>query len=253
MRYFRAFGCVSCFCFAAILSAQTPPPMPAPPQTPGWHWDAKAAAAYLDGRADWWMSWPQAARDHGTFCISCHTLAPYAVARPSLRSSLSELEQSPLELRMIENLTKRVRMWKEIEPFYPTKKDNDPKTTESRGTESIFNALVLVRRDAGSGALSADARMALDNMWAEQLQSGDAIGAFPWLQFHNSPWEGDSQYYGAAMAAVAVGSTPASYRDAPKVEAQMKLLANYLAREEPAQILINRVTALWASARCRGC
>ncbi|MDQ6701317.1 MAG: hypothetical protein M3Z36_14145, partial [Acidobacteriota bacterium] len=41
-------------------------------------WDAKAAAAYLDGRASWWATWPTAARDHGTFCVSCHTAVPYA-------------------------------------------------------------------------------------------------------------------------------------------------------------------------------
>ena len=36
-------------------------------------WDPKAAAAYLDYRAGWWMEWTGSARDHGTFCISCHT------------------------------------------------------------------------------------------------------------------------------------------------------------------------------------
>ena len=32
-------------------------------------WSPKAAAAYLDQRADWWMGWQGAARDHGTFCV----------------------------------------------------------------------------------------------------------------------------------------------------------------------------------------
>ena len=48
-------------------------------------WNRKAAAAYLDQRQDWWQKWPSAARDHGTFCVSCHTAAPYALARPALR------------------------------------------------------------------------------------------------------------------------------------------------------------------------
>jgi hypothetical protein len=26
-------------------------------------------------------------------------------------------------------------------------------------------------------------------------------GAWAWLQFHNAPWEGDSQYYGTSLAA----------------------------------------------------
>src|SRR5262249_24602957 len=55
-------------------------------------WDAKAAAGYLDGRAAWWMTWPNAVRDHGTFCVSCHTAAPYVLARPALRPALAERE-----------------------------------------------------------------------------------------------------------------------------------------------------------------
>jgi len=38
-----------------------------------------------------------------------------------------------------------------------------PKTAESRGTESILNALILVWSDAPR----ADSRLALDNMWAQ--------------------------------------------------------------------------------------
>ena len=45
-------------------------------------WSGKAAAAYLDGRMVWWMGWKVAARDHETFCVSCHTVVPYAMARP---------------------------------------------------------------------------------------------------------------------------------------------------------------------------
>src|SRR6266487_640846 len=48
-------------------------------------WNTKTAAAYLDERETWWMDSKTAARDHGTFCISCHTAAPYALARPALR------------------------------------------------------------------------------------------------------------------------------------------------------------------------
>ena len=51
-------------------------------------WDAKAAAKYLDARAEFWSAWPNAARDRGTFCISCHTTLPFAIARPALRGPL---------------------------------------------------------------------------------------------------------------------------------------------------------------------
>ena len=53
-------------------------------------WNARAAASYLDGELEWWSTWPNAARDHGTFCVSCHTVAPYAVARPALAGALGE-------------------------------------------------------------------------------------------------------------------------------------------------------------------
>ena len=53
-------------------------------------WNRKAAAAALDERQAWWAGFPAAQRDHGTFCVSCHTTLPYALARPRLRASLGE-------------------------------------------------------------------------------------------------------------------------------------------------------------------
>jgi squalene-hopene/tetraprenyl-beta-curcumene cyclase len=200
----------------------------------------------------WWMGWPVAARDHGTFCVSCHTVVPYAMSRPALREKLAEQAPTLTESQLLGNVIKRVRMWKEVEPFYPDAKRGVPKTTESRGTESILNAVILVSYDAPAGKLSPDAHLALQNMWCEQLKTGDARGAWSWLQFHNSPWEGDSQYYGATLAAVAVGSTPGNYQSAPEILDNMKLLREYLSRERDAQVLINRVTLLWASAKVPG-
>ena len=103
-------------------------------------------------------------------------------------------------------------MWNEVEPFYPDQTSGLPKTSESRGTESILDALILVWNDAPSGKLSADARLALDNMWALQFRSGEMSGSWPWLQFHNAPWEGDSQFYGTTLAAIAIGSAPGDYK-----------------------------------------
>ncbi len=215
-------------------------------------WNGKAAAAYLDGRMVWWMGWDVAARDHNTFCVSCHTVLPYAMARPALRATLAEQAPCAPERQLLDSVTKRVRMWKEVEPFYPDAKRGVPKTAESRGTESILNAVILVGYDAPTGKLSPDARLALDNMWAEQLKTGEAQGAWSWLQFHNSPWEGDSQYYGAALAALAVGSAPGNYQSAPEIQDNMKLLRDYLVQERDSQILINRVILLWASTKVPG-
>ncbi len=224
-----------------------------PSSTPGSaSWSGKAAAAYLDGRMVWWMGWPVAARDHGTFCVSCHTVLPYAMARPALRAMLAEHAPSPPERRLLDSVTKRVRMWKDVEPFYPDAKRGVPKTAESRGTESILNGVILVGYDAPTGQLSPDARLALDNMWGEQLKTGEARGAWSWLQFHNSPWEGDSQYFGAALAAIAVGTAPGDYRSVPEIQDHMKLLREYLVHERASQILINQVMLLWASTKVPG-
>src|SRR5579863_9870923 len=86
--------------------------------TEGNSWDRTAAAGYLDQRAAWWMDWKPAARDHDTFCISCHTAMPYALGRPALRSALGEQGPSANERRLIDNVTKRVRLWAEVEPAY---------------------------------------------------------------------------------------------------------------------------------------
>ena len=174
------------------------------------------------------------------------------MARPALRGDLAERAPSPTEIKLLDNVTKRVRLWKEVEPFYPDATRGVPKSSESRGTESILNAMILAGYDTPAGKLGADARLALDNMWAEQLKTGEAKGGWAWLQFHNSPWEGDSQYYGTTLAALAVGMAPAGYRSAPEIQEGMKLLREYLVRERESQILINRVMLLWASTRIPG-
>jgi squalene-hopene/tetraprenyl-beta-curcumene cyclase len=207
-------------------------------------WSPKSAAAYLDQRADWWIGWKSAQRDHDTFCISCHTALPYALGRPALRSALAEQAPSTGERQLLANVTKRVRMWSEVEPFYKDK-DKDPKTAESRGTEAVLNALILVSNDR---KLNDDTKLALQNMWSLQLQTGEKKGAFTWLNFHNEPWEADdSQYWGATLAAIAVGSTPKDYQ--ASVQGNVKLLNEYLQREQAAQSLLNRTVLLWASTK----
>src|ERR1700674_3589536 len=216
-------------------------------------WDQKAAAAYLDQRAAWWMEWPKAARDHETFCVSCHTAVPYALSRPALRQGLAEAAPSANERRLLDNVTKRVRLWKEVAPFYSDADRGVYKTVESRGTESVLNALILASNDVQNKRLSNDTRAALDNMWAEQQTTGDKAGAWLWLRFANEPWEADdSDFYGATLAAVAAGTAPENYRARPEIQNSVTMLRAYLNRECAAQTPINRVALLWASARLPG-
>jgi squalene-hopene/tetraprenyl-beta-curcumene cyclase len=231
-------------------------------ETPvGSAWDQKAAAAYLDQRVGWWMGWQRAARDHDTFCVSCHTAVPYAMSRPSLRAALGEQGLSANERKLLDNVTKRVRLWKEVAPFYTDADRGVYKSVESRGTESVLNALILASHDASksngmdaqSGHLSDDTRAAFENMWAEQQTTGEQKGAWLWLRFKNEPWEADdSGFYGASLAAIAVGTAPENYRTKPEIQNNLKMLREYLNRESAAQTLSNRAVLLWASAKVPG-
>ena len=63
--------------------------------------NARAAAAYLDARAESWSTWSNAQRDRGTFCMSCHTTLPYALARPELRGRIGETQPSAAEEKIL--------------------------------------------------------------------------------------------------------------------------------------------------------
>jgi squalene-hopene/tetraprenyl-beta-curcumene cyclase len=216
-------------------------------------WDQKSAAAYLDQRASWWMDWPKAARDHETFCVSCHTAVPYALSRSALRKPLAEAAPSANERRLLDNVAKRVRLWKEVAPFYSDADRGVYKTVESRGTESVLNALILASKDAQKGQLSDDTLAALGNMWSEQQTTGEKKGAWLWLRFANEPWEADdSDFYGATLAAIAVGTAPGNYRSKPEMQNNLKLLREYLNHQCAAQTAINRAVLLWASAKVPG-
>jgi squalene-hopene/tetraprenyl-beta-curcumene cyclase len=215
-------------------------------------WDPKAAAAYLDNRAGWWMEWTGSARDHGTVCISCHTALPYTLARPALRRALAEQGPSVNERKLIDNVIKRVRLGGNVGPYYSDEGYNH-KAAESRGTEAVLNALILASYDSRNGQLSNDTRAAFANMWALQRTGGDKKGAWLWLQFDLEPWEAnDSAYYGATLAAIAVGTAPENYRSSEEIQNNLSLLREYLDRESSAQSTINRVFLLWASAKLPG-
>ena len=198
--------------------------------------DLKKAATYLDSREQWWSQWVGSSRDHGTFCISCHTALPYALARPALRAAVGDQDASADERALIDNVTKRVRLWKDSSPYY-SEEGYDPKTPESRGTESVLNALILANYDAQRGHLSQDTRTAFDNMWALQRMAGDEKGSWSWLQFDHEPWEAkNSVYYGACLAALAISTAPDDYASSPEIQSKVGMLKNYLRRGEPFSV-----------------
>ena len=207
-------------------------------------WDRQAAAAYLDGRMGWWAGWPSAARDHETFCVSCQTTLPYALARPALGAALAEQGPSANERSLLDNIARRVSLWAEVQPFYSDAKNGAPKSAEARGTEAVLNAVILARYQAPA------AKDALRNMWALQLKTGDKRGSWTWLNFHNEPWEADdSAYWGAALAGLAVGLEPEEYRNGAEIQENLALLCEYLQREQQSQSTLNRAVVLWASGK----
>ena len=215
-------------------------------------WNPKAAATYLDYRERWWQEWPDSARDHGTFCVSCHTALPYSLSRPALRQALDEQTAPADEQRLIEDVVQRVRLWQKVGPYY-SDEGYDPKGAESRGTEAVLNAFILANYDARHGQFSDDTRVAFQNMWAVQEKTGETAGAWQWLQFDLEPWEAtDSKFYGATLAAIAVGVVPENYRATPEIQNNVNLLRGYLLREYPKQSLINQMNALWASTKFPG-
>ena len=143
-----------------------------------------------------------------------------------------------------------MRLWNAIGPYYT---DKAHKAEESRGTEAVLNALILATADARAGRLREDTRTALGHMWAEQQATGDRAGAWPWLQFGLGPWEGrDSEYYGAALAALAAGTAPEDYRSTAAIQNNLERLRAYLDREYSREPLANRVVVLWASTKWPG-
>ena len=216
-------------------------------------WDAEAAAAYLDQRVEWWSGWETAARERGTFCVSCHTTAPYGLARPMLRPAGGASEAAGSERALLDSMAARVSHWSEVGPFYPDDRYGVPKTSQSRGTEAILNALVLARRDERTGTLSDLTLQAFDHLWALQETTGAAEGAWPWLHFNLAPWESDEgAFHGAALAAVAVGLAPADYSARPDIQHNLARLSDYLRRRMDDEPLFNRVAALWASGALPG-
>jgi squalene-hopene/tetraprenyl-beta-curcumene cyclase len=237
---------------AGIAAAESHPTADVPSNTTQT-WDKIAAARYLDDRQTWWQNWPHAQKDHGTVCISCHTQVPYALARPLLRRQLGEHTISDPERAMLDSIIKRVNLGNQAETFYSDAVHGPGKTKEARNAEAVNNALILASYDSQAGHLQPATRKAFEAMWTSQEQAGPQAGAWIWQNFHFSPWEApESEYYGAAMAAIAVGITPDNYRDDHAIQPNLKLLHDYLRREAATQPLINRVALLWASSKLPG-
>jgi squalene-hopene/tetraprenyl-beta-curcumene cyclase len=259
-RIFAAFAIA--LPLASLLGHAAPgadKPAPAKPS-----WSPAAAARYLDQRETWWQGWDRAHKDHGTFCVSCHTQATYSLARPVLRNQLGEHSPSAQEQVMLSSVEKRVRDWKDMQPFYSDALYGTGKEIESRNAESVLNAVILSSYDARTGRPGDATRLAFDNAWAQQSQTGSDAGAWVWQNFEYTPWESkESQYHWAALMAVTLGRECRGIRNGKraaagvaresdnyctesKVVPHLNLLLSYLSSHFESQPLVNKVVALWA-------
>lgn len=225
-------------------------------------WQPNMAAQYLDERANAWFMFSSARRGEGlteTTCVSCHTALPYALARPALRKLTGAETPTEEEKKLLDQTRLRVENWKRLDTaawglLYDS---SDAKKRESWGTEAVLNAVVLAFDDRyRERSLPSEAtQQALANLWQTQLQTGEHSGAWDWLDFSLGPWEcAEARYFGAALAAVAVGSAPGYYTPGGNLEtdARVTLLREYLKAGLPRQQLHNQVWGLWAAAKIAG-
>ncbi len=205
----------------------------------GQDWSPQRAAKYLDARQKEWFAWPTAQAAEGP-CVSCHTGMTYLLARPALRRSLHEVGPTVYETGLIEALRKRVQK--------KNPEELSAKPSQALGVEAIFSALFLARQDSGRKDLSSDTTRAFEQLWSMQTRANDSQPIWPWFSLKLDPWEmPESAFYGATLAAQALGITPAEYRARPEVREHPQSLVEYLQREVQNQPLHNRLALLWAA------
>ncbi len=117
-----------------------------------------------------------------------------------------------------------------------------------------MNSLVLAFDDQYQGRRLADpaTKAALAHLWQVQTTSGSDKGSWDWLNFGLEPWETtSSRYFGATLAALAVGTAPAYYKPGTNadLDAKVALLQSYLGEHLPNQNLNNQIWLLWASSK----
>ena len=197
-------------------------------------WQVRAAA-FLDSKSKAWLAGPPAVANLAC-TMSCHTTFSLLITRSALGDNATpsgDAARKSFEERVTAGIAGTAV------PFYG--KDAQAKVKESHATESVLNAAALSLDDLGAGrALSASAKSALDRMWT--LQRAD--GAWDWLEFGLEPWETRNDW-GAAMAALVVGSIPAD-TSASQAAGTTKLVG-YLQGHLTTMALHDRITVLWAS------
>src|SRR6478672_6278925 len=153
--------------WTVLVVTQASPGQVRPTSASGWN--RIAAAAYLDTRMDEWFAKADELQtgDGRTTCVSCHTVIPYALARPALRRAMNVIEPTPQEARLADETSRRVQGHEGDQLLYGFDED---KKGESLGTEAVLYALILASADAGQGRREASdaTRGAMTRLWRLQ-------------------------------------------------------------------------------------
>jgi squalene-hopene/tetraprenyl-beta-curcumene cyclase len=219
----------------------------------GPSWKPADAGKYLDDRETVWFK--------NADCVSCHTVLPYALSRPVLRRIVGDEMRTQQEEKLLARVRLRVANWKKLDTdaFGLYYDDSDQKKKESWGTEAVLNAVVLAFDDRYQGVSSPSegVKQAFSNLWQTQVRVGVDKGSWDWLNFNMGPWEEkESRYFGTALAAIAVGTspgyrTPVSVTDAD-ADLGLTMLKDYLKAGFRTRNLHNRTWALWAATKVDG-
>jgi squalene-hopene/tetraprenyl-beta-curcumene cyclase len=211
---------------AGLSVAADRPPVPRPKPTRGDEpvarsWSAAKAAVYLDGVG---VNWTRDRR-----CVTCHTNMPYLFARPLVKGAPDA-------------------GWKEVRQFLEDDVTSWGNGGKPRGDAYLVaTAAALAVSDARTtGKLHPATKTALDRMWSVQREGGD----WNWLKCDWPPLEHDD-YYGAVLAAVAVGEAPGQYAKSDQAKAGIKKLRAYFAKT-PSPDLHHSAWLLWAASKVDG-
>ena len=144
-------------------------------------------------------------------------------------------------------MDRRLVAWPTAEEMYDFKKD------ESRGTEAVLSTLMLAWNDVanGAGAPTAATKRAFDRLWETQRPDG----GWNWLTFTLEPWEtGDAEYFGTALAALAIGTAPGYYTAKPPAELEDKVakVRTYLKTKRKPEHYYHETWLLLASTKLSG-
>lgn len=204
----------------SLVAADFPTPEPTKSDEPiAKVFSSTKTAEYLDGVGVGWT------RDRK--CITCHTNMPYLTARPLLSGNDG---------------------WKEVRAFLEKDVESWSSGEKPRGDAYVVaTAFALAFNDAQqTGKLHPNTRTALDRMFDVQLKTGE----WKWLKCNWPPLEHDD-YYGATVAALAVGIAPGNYAGTDKGKIGIEKLKTYFNRT-PAPDLHHTAMLLWASTKLEG-